>query len=134
MTTGGFHHKRCQAYLITQHLSKVAIEVNAMQRAVMVGVKLLEAMQSHDSLLAHNLLGMRQQVDNGWEHGVDQIGVDELAHSKERGTHCVDGGGPSNVVIDVLVRTNGKVVRFEVALQGVDNQDDGVVAVIQEEC
>lgn len=31
-------------------------------------------------------------------------------------------------------RTDGKVVRLEVALQGVDHQDDGVVAVVEEEC
>lgn len=58
-----------------------------MQRPVVRWIQLLEAVQGHHRLFADDFLGMGEQVDNGGEHGVDQVGVDELAHGKERSAH-----------------------------------------------
>ncbi len=57
----------------------------------MIGIKLMEAMEGHDSLFANHLLGMGKQLHDGGQHCIDEISVDELAYSKQGSAHCVWG-------------------------------------------
>lgn len=72
-------------------------------------------MERHDGLLPHGLLGMREQLDDLGQHGRDGLLPDEAAGGGERGADDEVVVGP------------------EVLLYGVDDEDDEVVALVEEE-
>lgn len=65
--------------LVAQSLPEVFTEFCRMQRAFVLGVQLLEAVQEHDSFLTDKLLGVTQQLHCRWQHRIDQIGANQLA-------------------------------------------------------
>lgn len=72
-------------------------------------------MERHDGLLPYSLLGVREEIDDLGEHGGDGLLPDEAAGGGERGADDEVVVGP------------------EVLLDGVDDEDDEVVALVDEE-
>ena len=63
-------------------------EIDAVQRPIMLRVQLLESMQQHDSLFAHELLGMSQQLQCRRQDRIYQIVADQLAGGSKGAGHC----------------------------------------------
>lgn len=78
------------------------------------GGSLVESVERHDSLLPHGLLGVREEIDDLGQHGWDGLLADEPAGGGERGADDEVVVGP------------------EVLLDGVDDEDDEVVALVDE--
>lgn len=72
-------------------------------------------MERHDSLLPHGLLGVREKIDDLGQHGRDGLLADKPARGGERGADDEVVVGP------------------EVLLDGVYDEDDEVVALVDEE-
>ncbi|PQQ17872.1 hypothetical protein Pyn_33367 [Prunus yedoensis var. nudiflora] len=76
---------------------------------------LIKAVKRRDDLLPDSLLGMGKQVHDLGQNGRHSLVIDELANSIESSA-------------------NDKViVRLEILLDGVDDQDDPIVIVAEEE-
>ena len=73
---------------------------------------MMKAVQRHDGLLPHGILGVGEEVDDGGQDGGDGLLADEAADGVERGAN------------------DEVVVGFQVFLDGVDNEDDEVVVVV----
>lgn len=79
------------------------------------GGSLVESVERHDGLLPHGLLGVREEIDDLGKHRGDGFLADEPAGGGKRGAYDKVVVGP------------------EVLLDGVDDEDDEVVALIDEE-
>lgn len=76
---------------------------------------MVEAMESHDSLLPDSVLGMSEKVDDLGQNGRDGLVVDELANG-------IEGGANDEIIVGA-----------EILLDGVDDENDEVVVVGEEE-
>jgi hypothetical protein len=77
------------------------------------GGLVMESVKRHDGLLPDALLGVPEQLHHLRQHRRNGLLVDEPAHSVERGAH------------------HQIIVRLEVLLDGVDDEDDEVVVLVE---
>lgn len=75
-------------HLVAERLSVVLVQVHPCQLAIMGGVKLLEAVQSHHRLLPDQILGVARQGRHSWQHRVDEVWPNEPAYCGQRRAHC----------------------------------------------